>query len=370
MKSFYLTLLLLFAGLANTSAQITITETDFADAGDTVRMSVATWNPLLNFSATGANHTWNFSNLDWQSQYVDEYQSTLNTGTTYAITFSDLSFNPYRCNIAKDAENPLTTLPIVSSVFTEGVNFYYKNSSMYRQRGIGMRVSGFRTPIPMTHPDTLYHFPISYGNRDSSWSDYTVFVPNLGVYSHKQRRWNEVDGWGTLTTPFGTFDAVRVRTEIRGVDSIYVDTLGQGFKVESDIIREYKWFGKNQNNPLLQINTQAGLFGQFQGFEFVTRVIYRDSVRFEPTGIWDAQASDINLQVYPNPASDVFFVSVPSNEYNNTFIRITDISGKLMEERHVNMPVEPVSTIGWAKGIYLLAVETNAGRATRKVVVQ
>lgn len=367
MKNVFLFFSLLSFNLLN--AQITITDDDFADANDTVRMSVAYWDPFLDFGDTGPNHNWDFSDLDWQSQYLDEYKTTTSVGTTYAITFSNLSFNPYRCNIAKAADNPLTTLPIVSSVFTDGFNFYYKSSSLYRQRGIGMRVAGFPTPIPMTHADTLYRFPINYGNRDSSFSDYLVYVPNLGLYTHKQRRWNEVDGWGTLTTPFGTFDALRVVTEIRGTDSIYVDTLGAGIKLDGDIMREYKWFGKDQKNPLLQINTQAGIFGQLQGFEFVTRIVYRDSARFRPTGIWDAPKGEIELRVYPNPASDVFYVALPA-DINTATIRVTDVSGKLMLEREINAPVEPVATTGWSKGVYLLNVQTPKGNAMQKVIVQ
>ncbi|HLP18680.1 MAG TPA: T9SS type A sorting domain-containing protein [Chitinophagales bacterium] len=369
MKNKLPTLILLFFSFTTLRAQITITENDFANANDTVRMSVAYWDPFLDFGATGTNYNWDFSSLDWQSQYVDEYKNTTSVGTTYAITFSNLSFNPYRCNIAKAADNQLTTLPIVSSVFTDGYNFYFKNASFYRQRGIGMKVAGFPTPIPMTHADTIYRLPIAYGNRDSSFSDYLVYVPNLGLYTHRQRRWNEVDGWGTLTTPFGTFDALRVVTEIRGTDSIYVDTLGAGIKVDGDIIREYKWFGKDQKNPLLQINTQAGIFGQIQGFEFVTRIIYRDSARFRPTGIWDAQQDEIELRVYPNPASDVFYIAMPA-DINIATMRVTDISGKLMLEREINSTIEPVPTTGWSKGVYLLSLQTNKGNAIRKVVVQ
>ncbi len=355
--------------LHSLTAQITIDQDDFADAGDTARMSVATWNPLLNFSATDTNYTWDFSSLQWQSQYVDQFLNPLNTGVTYAITFSNTGINPYRSNIAKAADNTLTTLPILSSVFTDGVNFFYKTSSLYRQRGLGMKVSGFSTPVPMSNPDTLYRFPMSYGNQDSAYSDYRVFVPQLGVYVHKQHRINEVDGWGTLITPFGTFDALRVRTEITGSDSLFIDTLNSGFKVENDIIREYKWFGKNQLEPLLQINTQAGVFGQFPGFEFVTRIVYRDSVRFLPTGIFDMAKDEVQFSVFPNPSNGSFFVSVPA-DLTSAAIKLTDISGRLILEREMNMPTEQVNTEALAKGIYILTLQSNRGTASKKLVVE
>lgn len=367
MKNIF-TFLLCFS-LHSLTAQITIDQDDFANAGDTARMSVAVWNPLLNFSATDTNYTWDFSSLQWQSQYVDQFLNPLNTGVTYAFTFSNTSINPYRSNIAKTADNTLTTIPVLSSVFTDGINFFYKTSSLYRQRGLGMKVSGFSTPVPMTNPDTLYHFPMNYGTQDSAYSDYRVFVPQLGVYVHKQHRVNKVDGWGTLITPFGTFDALRVRTEIRGSDSLYIDTLNSGFKVNNEIQREYKWFGKNQFEPLLQINTQAGVFGQFPGFEFVTRIVYRDSVRFLPTGIFDMAKDELQFSVFPNPSNGSFFVSVPA-DLTSASIKLTDVSGRLILQREMNMPTEQVNTEVLAKGIYILNLQSNKGTASKKLVVE
>ncbi len=118
------------------SAQITIDQNDFANAGDIVRVTTATYSPLISYSGTGANYTWSFGHLVWQSQYDDEYFNPLNTETTYAVTFPNLSFSPYQCNVAKAAETPLTTLPVLSSVFSEGFNFYYKTSSIRRPHAL------------------------------------------------------------------------------------------------------------------------------------------------------------------------------------------------------------------------------------------
>jgi hypothetical protein len=369
MKTTLTSLLLFCLSFQFLPAQITVDQDDFASADDTARMSQAIWNPLLDFGATDTNYTWDFSDLVWQSQYVDEFLNTYSINPIYGFTFSNTSINPYRCNIAKQSDNPLTTLPILSAIFTEGYNFYYKTPSMYRQRGIGMKVSAFPTAIPMSHADTLYHFPMNYGNEDSCWSDYKVHVPQLGTYVHQQHRQNKVDGWGTLISPFGTFDALRMRTEILSSDSLYIDTLSSGFKVDNDILREYKWFGKNQMEPLLQINTQAGVFGQFQGFEFVTKIVYRDSVRFLPTGILNVQANEIELKVFPNPSTGLFFVSVPI-DLSDAKITVTDISGRLMLSRQMVTSLEEINAETWAKGVYILTVQNNKGIVTKKIAVQ
>lgn len=359
----------LFCFLINSSySQITIDDSDFASANDKPRMSVAIWNPLIDYGAAGSNYTWDFSQLQWQSQFVDTFLNSSFVNAIYTFTFSNLPFNPYQSNIAKRADNPLTTIPLLSSIFTDGYNFYFKNSSLYRQKGLGMRVSGFPTAVPMKHADTLYHFPINFGDADSSWSDYTVRIPQLGTYSHKQHRVNTVDGWGTLTTPFGTFDALRVKTDIRGSDSLYIDTLNFGFNYVNDIQREYKWFGKNQMEPLLQINTQAGILGMFQTFEFVTKVIYRDSLRLDPNGIFETE-NNIQLNVFPNPSNGLFYISAPEN-LNKATITLSDINGRTLLMRDMQSSTEMLDASTLAKGVYILSLQSKEGSTTKKIVVQ
>ena len=369
MKNIYTVLILLGASVHSLFAQITVTQNDFANSGNMVMMSVAVSDQLLDYKTSGPNFTWDFSNLQWQSQQVDTFLNPTNTGTLYAITFSNLSINPYRSNIARLADNPLTTLPLLSSIFTEGHNFYYKSSSSYQQKGVGMKISGFATPIPMTHNDVIYNFPMNYGNEDSSFSDYSVNVPQLGAYVHKQQRYNTVDGWGSLTIPFGTFDVLRVKTEITGSDSLYIDTLHFGLKVNADKLHEYKWIGNGQKEPLLQINTQSGILGLFPNFEFITKIVYRDSLHIIPTGIFDAPKDQVAFQVYPNPSSGSFFVSAPVDA-NTARIQIMDVSGKLMLSREMNSLVEMVNTEEWAKGIYILTLQTDKGTASKKLVVE
>jgi hypothetical protein len=77
-------------------------------------------------------------------------------------------------------------------------------------------------------------------------------------YSTQRIRSSEVDGWGNLITPFGTFATVRVKSTLNIHDSIYVDSLAIGFGFDRNII-EYKWLGKGYGIPLLQINEEGPL---------------------------------------------------------------------------------------------------------------
>jgi hypothetical protein len=279
-----------------------------------------------------------------------------------------LPITPNRSNIATAEGNLLTDIPVLNSVFTESYNFYYKTNSMYRWRGIGMRVSGFPTPVGMNHSDTVYRFPMNYGDKDTAHSDYDVDVPQLGSYTHMQVRYNQVDGWGTLITPFGTHEVLRQVSEIHGADSLYIDTVQFGIKVANAVNREYKWIGKGQMVPLLQINTTQVAIGPFPGFEFVTEILYRDSVRFLPSGIFDAAQNEIQFRVYPNPSRGSIYVAVPE-DLTSVKISITDMNGQVMIEQHLSSSLERIDTDNWTRGIYFLTVQSNEGKSSRKVIL-
>lgn len=368
MKNLY-TFLLLFCLLPAAHAQITVDQNDFADANDTARMSEAVWNPFLDFAATDTNYTWDFSDLQWQSQYVDTFRSTLFLSPLYSFTFSNLPINPYRSNIAVKGDNMFTNIPLVSSLITNGYNFYYKTNSLYRQKGIGVSISGVATPAPMAHADTLYRFPMHYGDEDSAHSDYLLEIPQLGTVAHRQFRVNKVDGWGTLITPFGTFDVLRHVSEIRGSDSLYVDTLQFGIKLDNDIKREYKWIGKDQKEPLLQIFTQAGILGQFQTFEFVTKIVYRDSVRFLPTAISDNNQGDVPFRLFPNPSNGLFYVTIPV-DLDDAMLSLSDLNGNLMLQRNLASSTEAIDVLNLAKGIYIVTLQSNRGTTQKKLAIQ
>ncbi len=156
------------------------------------------------------------------------------------------------------------------------VAFYYKSTTLYQQTGYGATINNIGVPIGFNSKDVLYRFPMNFGDTDTSPSDFNINIPNLGYYGHDQVRVSEVDGWGTLITPYGTFNTLRIKSSITGNDTLFLDTLGFGFNFPSPATIEYKWLGTTKNIPLLQITMTAGSFG---GAPQISSVTYRDSVR-------------------------------------------------------------------------------------------
>jgi hypothetical protein len=116
-------------------------------AGDTARRTQAPIQLGLNYQATGANHTWNFTNLRYQAQQVDTFLSVSSTNFLYALFFSNLPFNTNRANVATNGQafptNPFITI-------TDPYNFYYRSSTDYRQVGLGASFQGIPLPVAYT----------------------------------------------------------------------------------------------------------------------------------------------------------------------------------------------------------------------------
>lgn len=261
--------LLLSGVLAN--AQVTITQNEMPHAGDQLFRTQAVLNPLLNYSNTGPNSTWNYTNLVANGQGSQSYQTVGSTNIVYSLVYADLFFNGNRANHVTDGVDiPFYELLPIEDPYT----FYFRSSSVYRKVGYGAEVAGIPIPITMSQQDVIYQLPLNFGNTSTSNSRYNIDIPTLAYYGYSQERVNTVDGWGVVNTPAGSFNALRVKTTIEGRDTIQVDQLSLGFGIERPLITEYKWLSPGRRVPVLQINT-ARLFGT----EIITGIFFFDEPR-------------------------------------------------------------------------------------------
>jgi hypothetical protein len=129
-------------------------------------------------------------------------------------------------------------------------------------------VQGAPLPAKYDVPDKYYQFPMNPGTNWSSTSNFEISIPDFAYLGIQKSRTSIVDGWGTLITPFGTFQTLRVKSMITEYDSIYIDSISMGIPLLRNIT-EYKWLAKDQGIPVLQINEEGN----------ITTAIYRDSVR-------------------------------------------------------------------------------------------
>ena len=382
-----LPLLLLAAAPAlaqNTSPVIDRSDLPSLTVGvDSLRLSVA--GPVLPASAPpltqrGANQSWNYAGLVPVSQRVESYvPASVVTATSlfYSFTFGPLG-GVNRATVASPQALPVpagANLPIALTDTYQFFNLAAAGATPQDFRSVGFGASLNGTAIPVTYAsatqqDVIYRFPLSFASpADSSSSFFSTpaAIATVGYLSQKRKRVNKPDAWGTLTTPFGTFQTVRIVTKLIDHDSVaFGGTPGQGFDIP--LTREYKWLAKGQHVPVLTITTRL-LAGQ----EVVSGVEYRDSYRrIIRLGTRDA-VLEAGLATAPNPSAvgSALTISVPAGSGPLT-VSATDVVGRLLFRRSFDGGASSIrlesEAFGGFRGVVLLSVQTARGTATRRVV--
>lgn len=358
-----------------------IDRTDMPVSPDTLRLSVA--GPILPtgvppLTQRGASQAWNYSALTATSQRVERFVAVGTLPAFYQLSFGALGGNN-RATVASPQAFPLPANAPVALPFTDPYQFYNTSAAgttnqSFRSVGFGATVAG-GLQVPVTYAsqnqqDVIYRLPLSYTSAaDSSNSFFSISVPGTGYLSQRRKRVNRPDAWGTLTTPFGTFQTVRVVTRLLDHDSIAFGAI-PGTAIDPPLTREYKWLAKTHHVPLLTITTQ-----QVLGVETITGITYRDIYRrIVRTGTRDA-ATDAALTAYPNPlvVGDELMLTVPAGSGMLT-VSATDLAGRQLFSRQLNGSTGIIllesKLMGNFRGMALLTVTTARGMATRRIVRQ
>jgi len=349
-KKIYLLTALLTLSII-TSAQITILSSDMPSPNDSIRMSSALNASLYNFATTDTNYNWDFSQLIAASQRSERFMSVSSTPIIYNIVFYSKS------NLASKRDD----MSILNINITDGYNFFKNSTADYRQVGYGASVNGSPIPVSFKSDDVLYRFPLVYGNVDSSDSEWEVNIPSLAYIDEKIHRVNTVDGWGTITTPYGTFQCVRLKSEVLQDDTIFYTSSGMGLRLPQTFT-EYIWLSKSLPFPILKASVPK--------FGGAATVEYCDSAR-QFVGIKQVSSENIKFELYPNPSNSGFNIRVVTKTLQPAKLKITDMQGKLI----YTMDFEGNLNKSFAKdylnaGLYLIQIETKTTVVTKKLIIQ
>ena len=341
---------LLFSGTA--IGQITITKSDMPQQDDTVRISVGINPGIIDLAETGENYHWDYSELIPFQQRVDTFVSVGDTPAGLLFLFT----SDFAVNMAGAFSFPGTG---ISKPY-----FYFKSTnSAYKNTGFAFEMDGYPIPAPFSDPDILYQFPLTYLNVDSSASGVDMNIPGTGYLLVDRHRRNTVDGWGTLTTPYGTFDVIRLKSEVTEYDSVYSESQGTGVGLLYSYT-EYKWIGNNQKVPLLMVRDVA------EG----AIVEYVDSIRGS-LGVAEKQNYLTRVAVIPNPVKTTATLRFSLNLKSGVTLKLFDLSGKevwkspaqeLLSGTHeISLDVQQM---GLQAGTYLLKVAANNNARIVKLV--
>ena len=379
-QNLLLFVLALVAGSAQAQTAPTITAADMPIVGDSLRVSQALTLPTNAppLTRNGANQTWNYAGLVPASQRVVRYNAVSSAaGALLQLTFNNALLGPdTRATLVSPQNLPLPAGTSLTLPITDPLEFSSGTAADFRSVGFGATLSG--TAVPVTYAskaqqDVIYRFPLSFGGSNdvsNSFLATPAFVASSGYFSQKRQRTNQADGWGTLTTPFGTFQTLRVVTTLADHDSLAVGGApGQGLTLP--LIRQYKWLATGIHVPVLTITTT-----ETAGQQTVAAVEYRDSYRRIVTLAARDAATDATLSAYPNPSAvgAGLRLAVPASSGPFTLLATDLVGRQLFSQRFSGSPSGSVTVdagaFGAFRGVVLLTVQTTQGTATRRVVRQ
>ena len=341
-------LLVLFSILTATSfaqSPITLSNSNMPGSGDTLRYSNVQLSTIGNYTQTGTNYNWNFSSVIITSQGRRDYKSAFST--PYAFFF--IGFNEYGEKV-----NDTINLGVVT--LTDVYNFYKKSTSPngYLVDGLGMKISAIPVPSYFTDKDELYLFPMTYPKYDSTTFKFstptTTLIPI--TYSKQGYRVTVVDGWGNITTPYGTAPCLRIVTTQYSKDTIKntIIPIPVGFTNNQ---RSYQWLTTTSKIPFLEVS------GNLIGNNFTpTQIRFRDNYR-NLTGVNTLEEEEL-VTIYPNPVNDKLFLNFKKDAKYS--VQIFDMNGKLVvdysvEQMKNNKQYLPVENL--AQGLYTVKILEN-----------
>ena len=351
--------------------QITLTNADFATTGDTVRMSSA-MDPTIDFTTTGPSQNWDFSNLTPTIQGIKYFQPVSNAGAFVNFIFGTFAPVKYQASYFL----PSTDLPLqqITSFLPIGIEdvfqFTKRAADSITSVGIAMTVSfnGSATTIPIQSDtiETPYDFPLAFGNTHFSRGATSVdFNPIYNAKWNQHRtRLTTVDGYGSITTPFGTFEALRIRHDIDEIDSLYTELPfigGTWIPLDIPASHQYEWWANGEKEPILRINTTEIL-----GNETVTDIEYRDIYRPEVASISENNISD-QINIYPNPADEYIEIIAPLELET---ISIRNASGQTVYFKNIGSKQLSIDISSFETGFYWFYGVTEQGTFVKSILIK
>lgn len=104
--------------------------------------------------------------------------------------------------------------------------------------------------------------------------------------------------------------------------------------------------------------------------------LYVDNLAFtgEVSGLKEVSQEQINLNIYPNPASDYINLNFQSTKGENCSVELRDVLGKTIKTQTINAQEEGVSTRmdinNIPQGIYFITLRTNSNTITKKITIK
>jgi hypothetical protein len=333
-------------------SQITLTQNDVGPINRRVSVELNESNPAAAPGASGANMSWNFGPLGY------DYQDT--------FTFVNPQFTPYA------SDYPSANIAMVNTTPVYGYSIV--DNTAFRMIGQADAFSSGLYIYKYLKPETILKFPLTYQSafKDTSatlMQMYMGFDPGIGSVVDSFRSitttYKDIvaDGYGSLTTDFGTTNALRLN------NMQYVETVSEYYlngawipaaPTTLDSSRIYTWWANGIGAPLLELTE-----------DLATNTITEALVVTGTQTILGAVeiSGPAALNVYPNPANNELHIAGGTNEYE---VELLDLQGRTMIREKATAELYTLDLSAVPAGMYMLRVnEYETGKIrSEKIVIE
>ena len=326
-------------------AQISLESSDLTSIGDVITRYTDTV-PAYGPGGEGPNQTWDFSNAVPEDTAVTTVVSVASTGFSSEFPSSDYAMT--------GAGN--------SYLF-----FEHDASSMTSTGAAGdLLETGEIIETPFSDPLLVHEFPRTYGSTfddtyafqaDADGAAFDVYRIRL---THNGHVYDTTDAFGTLITPTGTYDALRIKSVDFTTSEIEVQLnalfpVWVPFTTVEDTSTTYTWHAKEE---MLAIAEMA-----FDSVGNPARFTY-SAVPPVTTVSVSNQQEEADISVYPQPANDFLYLKGLNDFYNYTS-EIISIDGRIVARNPLGSTRIAVSNL--SRGMYILRLISTDGKHEKPI---
>lgn len=267
-------------------SQIIITADEILDVGDVVIQGFNSDPPAtITPGEAGADKTWDYTELNIADTDTFNFVSPINTPYWQSFPGSNICLH-----MQKDA------------------NYVYfnKNDNDLQMMGVALKIDELgRVESKVKPPEEFLKFPYEYGYMVDETFDY-VFVADGSAYSVDSVRLkritdksSEVDAWGTMSVPMGTYEVLRVHETREIKDSIWgkLPFIGWQFlTVEQSSEERYLWWSDDPEVGYVLVNLNVDVDnGNVTSAEFMAEPMHVGSKKIYAVS---------DAEIFPNPVKD------------------------------------------------------------------
>ena len=343
--------------------QITLSGSDFALANDTIRMS-QTMDPVIDYTLTGSGFIWDFSGLTATSQFLKYFQPISNSTILVQAEYGFTAPTEYKATYFLESRDiPIDQLnQFLAAELSDLNQFSRKTNDSITSLGYSVSDNGQALPFKSDTIETHYKFPTNFEDTFST-RGYTYIdlnpVTDFKLKQYRQRT-SVVDGFGTLITPFGTFEVLRIKSVINELDSVYQTFFGGGSwnVLPVTVTTEYEWWAQGKDEAMLKI-----LATENNGTPQIRSIEYQDIYLGLDASI---EENSFELNLVPNPANNL--ISLESDLAIDQ-IKIISLDGSVVLKQNANNVSKAIIEISMLQaGVYFVEVSSGKFSATQKLI--